>query len=129
MLGRTLRIAGIFHLFANHGHDEVLQDDLERALGLQEYFIAHAKAAHGIIEQGHVSDSERVLEWMRKHQPVTVTMRELRKGLRWQDGDQAWAAMSRLIDLGYLKRVEVSSTGKGGRPTTLYVPHPMLSLH
>lgn len=130
MLGRTLRIAGIFHLFANRGHEDVLQEDLERALGLQEYFIAHAKAAHGIIEQGHVTDSERVLEWIRRKQPQAVAVRDVRRALRWQDSDQAWAAMSRLIDLGYLKRIEVGTTTKGGRPTKLYVPHPtVLSLH
>jgi replicative DNA helicase len=127
MLGRTLRIAGVFHLFANRGHDDVLVDDLERALGLQEYFIAHAKVAHGIIAQGHVGDAERVLEWISRTHPKAVAVRDLRRGLRWRSNEQAWEAMARLIDLGWLRRVYVDTTTRGGRPHAIYVPHPSLS--
>jgi hypothetical protein len=126
MLGRTLRIAGIFHLYANRGHDDVLQEDLERALGLQEYFIAHAKVAHGLIAQGHTTDAERVLDWIRRNQWRAISVRDVRRGLRWRSNDQAWAAVSRLLDLGYLRRIDVPPTGRGGMPHAIYIPHPSI---
>lgn len=127
MLGRTLRIAGVFHLYANRGHDDVLVEDLERALGFQEYFIAHAKVAHGLIAQGHVSDAERVLDWIRRTHPTTITLRELRRRLRWRTSEQPLEAIWRLMDLGYVRKVDVDRTPTGGRPTSIYLPHPSLS--
>jgi hypothetical protein len=126
MLGRTLRIAGVFHLYAQRGHDDVLQEDLERALGLQEYFIAHAKVAHGLIAQGHTTDAERVLDWIRRQQPRALAVRDVRQRLRWRSNEQAWEAISRLLDLGYLRRIDVPPTSRGGMPHAIYIPHPSL---
>lgn len=126
MLGRTLRIAGVFHLYANRGHDDVMVEDLERALGLQEYFIAHAKVAHGLIAQGHTTDAERVMDWIRRKQPRALSVRDVRRALRWRTNEQTWEAVSRLVDLGYLRRVDVRTNTRGGLPHAIYLPHPSI---
>lgn len=125
LIGRTLRIAAILHLFGGHGHPDVMLQDLESALRLQDYWIGHARAAFGLVERGGTSAAQRVLSWLRKHQLERVTMRELRRGLTWRDNDEAWGTVCQLVDLGYLRRVPTPPAPKGGRPPeAVYVPHP-----
>ena len=133
LAGATVRLAALLHL-ATHLRDGYQQpvsaDTMERAVQLGRYFTEHARAAFRQMGMDPViGDAQMILAWIKRNQVAEVSKRDLFNGVRnsrFQKAADLDECLAVLIEHGYLRLVEPSSTTKrGGRPSSpRYAAHP-----
>jgi replicative DNA helicase len=133
LAGATVRLAALLHL-ATHLRDDyqrpIEPDTMERAIQLGRYFTEHARVAFRQMGMDPViSDAQVILAWIKRNRAGEVSKRDLFNGvrsIRFQKAADLDECLAVLIEHGYLRLVEQSSTTKrGGRPSSpRYAVHP-----
>jgi replicative DNA helicase len=139
LAGAVARIAGLLHLAdaldaaAGDGDlsrvtEPIGADAVARAVGLAEYFVAHARAAFGAMEETPaIATARRVLKWMRRRRKPVFTARDAHRGIggRGRREDVIDPALEVLEAHGYVLPVAApdeapppvtNTSKKGGRP-------------
>jgi replicative DNA helicase len=145
LAGNLARVAALTALIEDPTADDVDAEAMEWALGLSDYFIAHAWAAHRARTEK--TPAERVHEWLTTHRPWDTedrsfdpidpmtpwgvfTSRAVYLGV---DRQTSWvrstedvkAALRDLADLGWVRPYLPTTRGKG-RPSDMWQVHPSL---
>lgn len=133
--GALARIAALLHMAGIAGEiaepwvipvDEV---EVEKAALICDYLIAHAKIAFGMMSADPALGGARTIwEWIARQDSPTVTLRDMRRGLRRSFPKPADmdVPLSVLMDLGYIRqqtdRAEKGSAG--GRTSVKFEVNP-----
>jgi len=133
LAGAAVRLAALLHL-ATHLRDgyqrPIEPDTMERAIQLGRYFTEHARAAFRQMGMDPlIGDAQVILAWIKRNQAAEVSKRDLFNGVRssrFQKATDLDECLAVLVEHGYLRLVEPSSTTKrGGRPSSpRYAVHP-----
>ena len=127
--GRVLRLAGNLHaLQAGTIHGVVSGATMEAAIGLADYFTAHAQLIFG--EMGAdpaVADAEKVLDWIRRKAFDEFTTRGLYRSKGWEPKrtnplSPRWSSMDG-CDRSRRRRVPADRR-TAGAPTRIYSTKP-----
>jgi hypothetical protein len=130
--GRIARVASVLHCYAYL--DAVLDNPqidkqiMEYAIGLSDYFIAHAKATYQIVNlSADVKVAKKILRTLEKYAKSTGSM-QISKSELWsrvknsdksiQTVSSITAALDVLIDHNYIRQAETEH--KLGRPAERY---------
>ena len=122
LTGTVARIACVLHA-AEHYDDgdlwtPVTSVTMRRALAIGEYAIEHARAAFSVMGSDPATElAKRAWTWIarRSDGTVTVTRRELHRGLHVPHAADLDAPLKVLVERGYLRELPTSPTG--GRPS------------
>lgn len=131
MGGTALRIAGLLHM-AHHGveglHEPISGDTMTAAVLVARYYLAHTLAVFDTLTADPDLDAaRRVVDWIKRHRPVTFTRRELHRGIKsrpLRKPEDLDPALRLLTEHGLIRALPLST--KGGRPSITYQPRPDL---
>lgn len=129
LAGHTARVAGLLHLAENpkHGHRSAIQEmTMGRAIVLARYYVAHAKAAFGAMEEPPLLvKARKILKWMegQKEFKKRDAHRHIQKHVK--DVAETAKVLSVLEEYGYIRMIPSEATV--GRPSTTYAVHPRLA--
>jgi replicative DNA helicase len=142
LVGAVARIAGLLHM-ARWAADRtgwiipVNRETVADAIGLGNYFVAHAKIA--FAEMGAdpaVEDARYVLRWLEAHiearRGLTVSRHDIHQGTRARFKRMAdlEPALRLLEEYGYIRvRVTEDRTGAGRKPGPVYDVNPLWRTH
>ncbi|MEU7741931.1 YfjI family protein [Nonomuraea sp. NPDC049158] len=130
LAGHTARFAGVLHLAENpmDGHRSSIQEGtMERAIKLARYYVDHAKAAFGVMEEHPLLDKARkVLKWAEGKK--TFKRRDAHRCIQKQAKSvgELVPVLKLLEDYGYIRRMPPAATV--GRPSIMYEVHPHLAV-
>lgn len=129
--GRVLRIAGLLHLLAGRGVDELVSERaMDAAVRVGEWAIPHARVVFGFNGISVDEGAERciqVVEWVRRTRPEMFVIRDVLRGVRkaWlKTAPDAIPVLDELTSKGWLRQVKFQD--KSQREKLGYVPHPSL---
>jgi putative DNA primase/helicase len=121
--GTALRIAGLLHL-VEYGPDNLTvgTDTLNRAVGLCDLLIGHAKAAYGLIGADEVvSDAKKIFLWMQKNGFKVFTKTECSRAFKSMSNVDG--ALKALEERNILKELLVPTDG---RSAVNFISNPVL---
>lgn len=134
--GQLVRVAALHALVEDPKARELTADQLTRALTASDYFIEHARRAHG---PRNASRAQLLLSWLSTHfediEDVSDGRRTFSTRAVYQKiRGQAWVkraedvrtVLENLADLGWIRPDEPDRTGPG-RPSELWIAHPSLT--
>ncbi len=127
-LGKTLRIAGIFHLCEHEPSEPINGDTAFKAIQIAMWQEGQAKRAfEGVTEQREKEDAEYILEKVRSKGIMEYSKTELkrlcRKFKRTSDLDEP---LELLKDMAYLKEVYNDAVTKGRPTAPIYIFNPFI---
>jgi len=134
-IGGVARIAGLLHLAA-HLRDgwglPITEDTMRAALGIGDYYIAHALAAFDHMGTDLPLAGARILyRWLERTRPGRFTKREAHMGTsraQFPKVGDLDAPLELLEQHGWIRRVpEPERIGPGRRPSPAYEVHPDLA--
>tara|TARA_R110000822_G_scaffold60287_2_gene150159 strand:- start:16171 stop:18462 length:2292 start_codon:yes stop_codon:yes gene_type:complete len=105
------------------------KDSLIRAIQLVEYFHSHAKRVYASGANQVVVVADALLKRMKSgdvQDGFSIRDVYIKDWSKLKDKKALAEAVELLCDLGYLKRREIVPSKKGGRPTAVYLLHPVL---
>src|SRR5690625_4612295 len=110
LAGQIIRIAGLLHIskhVSKKNKDipkEIDSETLKKANQLREYFIEHAKVAHGIMGANeNDEDAKYVLDKIKSENKEAIGVRDLlRKTRRIKTSNELRTILSKLEEMGYL---------------------------
>lgn len=131
MGGTALRLAGLLHM-AHHGIDGLAEpitgDTMTGAVRVAHYYLAHTLAVFDTLTADPDLDAaRRVVDWIKRHEPVTFTRRELHRGIKsrpLRKPEDLDPALRMLTEHGLIRELPLST--RGGRPSITYQPRPDL---
>lgn len=128
--GRVLRIAGLLHLLAGRGVDEVVSDrSMFAAVKVGEWAIPHARVVFGFngitVDEG-AERCLQVVDWIKRKRPARFVARDAQRGVRkqWANAGTVLEVLDELVGKGWLREVRFEDLSR--RPKVGYVPHPRL---
>ena len=130
---RIARIAAVLALADDPQRRDVDLGHVSAALTLADAFTAHAGAGFGILRQAARLDPEaRIVDALRKIGAAEVTTREVHQVVRDQTSwvkraSDVRSALDQVEELGYVRRVQVPGSTKGGRPPERWEVHQSLT--
>jgi replicative DNA helicase len=131
LVGESVRVAALFHVAE---HDEphrtpIGANTVRAAIKLAPYWIAHAKAAFGLMgEDPAVMNAEAVLSWLHREELETFTKRDAFNAhrSRFPRAEDADPALGLLEAHGWIARQsEPKRAGAGRRPSPSYKVNPL----
>lgn len=131
LAGKTLRLAGLFHLAQGYGNDRrVDEDTMAKAVGFSLWSIHHAERVYQHWKRSEAEAGvEPTLQWIRKKSPEHFTGGDLKNSMRksdWYSSEARDAALIKLHKTGWIaSMIQYDSAGKR-RPTAAYLPRPQL---
>jgi hypothetical protein len=134
LAGAVARIAGLLHCAAvvaetsaNPWDSSIESSTMRGALLIGEYLLAHAlEAFRQMGADERLRDAEIVLAWIKRNRRVTVTRREMFRGVtssRFRHVADLEPAISELVERGYI-RSRNPEPGKSGRPSQVFDVNP-----
>lgn len=131
--GAMIRIAGLLHAADRIEAGDDIQAPLEgatvvRAIEIARYLIPHALAAYDSFTSDAVTEMAlRIIDWLTRTRPRTVTRREIHIALRGhvKRADALTEPIELLMAHGYLAQVAMVPRGPG-RPSEAYAVNPGL---
>jgi replicative DNA helicase len=128
--GRVLRIAGLLHLLAGRGVDELVSGHaMSAAVEVGRWAIPHARLVFGFNAVSLDEDAERCLQvvnWIKRDRPELFTAREARRAVRksWVNAASMVEVLAELVARGWLRDRQFQD--KAHRVNVGYSPHPLL---
>ncbi len=128
--GAVLRIAGLLHVAWNERPEDqnITTDTVRRAIGIAEYFAAHAKVMYRLMSgQGGHSAAHQVLEVIQRltRESGVVTRSDLRRSIRGRSGFTQESDLAKpLALLEEYGRIRVIKQETGGRPSYQIILNP-----
>lgn len=123
---RVARIASLIRLAAVGLAGMVTREDVRRAIGLGEYFIAHARATLQHLDLDPVAKlAKRVVEWAIRSGVEQVTKAEVNAALRPDAAADLDEPFELLLRHHFVRPLQVPTrTGPGRKPGTIYELNP-----
>jgi hypothetical protein len=138
LVGAVIRLAGILHM-AEHAGDAtpwnhpITSETLERAIGIGQYLIPHAKAAFAQMSVDPViEDAKFVLRWIERQGFSSFTERDAFEGTksRFKKMANLRPALGILVEHGFIRQVQqVPPSGPGRRPSPTFEVNPQSHSH
>lgn len=131
LAGKTLRLAGLFHLAQGYGNERrVDEDTMAKAVGFSLWSIHHAERVYQHWKRSEAEAGvEPILQWIRKKRPQTFTAGDLKNSMRksdWYSPEARDAALIKLHNTGWIaSMIQYDDTGKR-RATAEFLPRPQL---
>lgn len=131
LTGTILRIAGILHVVktAYPEQSNVSQETMEEAIGIGEYYLAHAKAVYSLMGSDPIiKQCDYMIKQLRKQKDRTsFSKRDLMRLCRqFKTTDEMRQALSRLVEHGYLEPKIPIKQGAGRPPDIVYFVNPAI---
>ena len=135
LTGKTLRMAGILHLFQNRYGDgrqnpwdiPISRETMRAAVRISNYLIDHALVFFAMMRADNRMElARKAWEAIRRAKWETFSVRELFQRVRrsFQDVGELEGALTMLEDLGYVRRDQPTAQQGAGRP-----PSPSFSVN
>lgn len=131
LAGKTLRLAGLFHLAQGHGTSrKVDETTMTQAVAFSLWAIHHAERVYQNWKRTEDEVGvEPILSWIRRKRPATFTAGDIKTSLRnadWYSPEARDAALIKLHRNGWIaSTIQYDKAGRR-RPTAVFVPRPAL---
>ena len=132
--GAILRIAAALHLVENreNGADTPVSfETMCSAIAIGNYFLEHAKKAYKIMGADEQLQGAKVIlrtvEKLQIREPISK--RDLYRACRggqFKDTNAMNLPISYLCDAGYIREIEINSSGAGRKPSPLFEFNPVI---
>jgi hypothetical protein len=111
----------------DHGHNEISQQAMRKALAFSKYLESHARRLYAATNEPERAAAHAILNKVREGELQTgFTAREVHQhdwsGLT--DREEVQAGLNLVIELDYLAAFSAATSERGGRPTTTYTVNP-----
>ncbi len=126
LIGAEVRIAALLHMVANVQHWQpwsvpISAETMQAAISIGNYLVDHASAAYTLMgTDADVSDAEHIWRWAVRHKVAEFTKRDLHQAVRrrFPKADALDAPLAELVRRNYIRRKQVSSGVRPGRPAS-----------
>ena len=118
--GTATRIAGIIHTWNHEKPEEIpiSADEMELGIQIAALHVDHAVFAYSPSGSGAYYDAGKILDWVRSHNKLRFTVREIGQGKYKMTNDKIYPALDLLEEHNYLRQINYP-----GR-STICVMHP-----
>lgn len=129
--GAVCRIAGVFHglIYADSGNPASENIDRETMLGsisLGEYFVAHAKAAFGLMgSDAATALARRLLGWLAETAITAFSQRDAQRTTGAARVVQLDEPLLLLAEHGYIREQLTGREGPGRKPSPRFTVNPL----
>lgn len=123
------RLAGLLHLAeTGEAQGEVDTPQVERAIVIGEYWLAHARIVHDMWDADPtVDDARRMLKWMQRNRLEEFSVRDLQRGVKsFKAVEDLRAGLELLTDSGWIRPQFEGELvlGRPGVNSPRYLAHP-----